>query len=676
MEAAENSRLDAWLKAQSRAANAQLAALEPVSMFRDLIEKYETGSTRVGLLKRRGQQTFVLLTHPGTDHATLFLQVGDRQPSPLLSPQSDPGDWDNIDYFEPSPSGALVAIGLSKGGSEDSTLRVLDVRTGRWLDDQIPHTQYANLSWLPGERGFVYWRANPKADATAEQDKRTRVYRHLLGRPSDKDEPVFGWGLRANLDLDEAAMPYIRVSSAAPEYAIAVSELDTIRIKALFIAPTSQVGTSAPRWRKVADLTDNVSDFAIHGQHLYMLIASGNGRILRTPLAAPDLAAAETIVPEGAHALTGINAASDALYVLRMEDGIGAVTRVPWSRPTAMRSLALDEGTSIEWIAADTSTPGVLAASTSWTRPSRVLRCDPTGRCADTELVRTDGGTTAPPVTIRRLTAASADGTEVPITVVYRSDLPQKPARTFLDAYGAYGVPITPSYRSEQLAWIEAGGVYAAAHVRGGGERGEAWHRAAQRSTKYRSAEDYLACARELIRRGITTPSLLVAHGGSAGALTVGPAVIREPRLFAAALLQVPVANPYRFEHTVGGPANIAEFGTVRDPAERRTLARVDPYLQVRDGVEYPAILITTAVNDVRVPTWQPGKLAARLQEANASRKPILLRVEFDSGHGLTGSRSVRTMRYADLLGFAWAQLGTADQSTTTSGVGGPKARR
>ena len=229
---------------------------------------------------------------------------------------------------------------------------------------------------------------------------------------------------------------------------------------------------------------------------------------------------------------------------------------------------------------------------------------------------------------------------------------------TILYGYGAYGISQTPFYRPTFLPWFDRGGVFAVAHVRGGGEYGEDWHKAGYKATKPNTWNDAIACAEWLVAHKYTAPAKLAIMGGSAGGIFVGRSITERPDLFGAAIDEVPFSDVLRFEFSANGVPNIPEFGTVKKEDEFKALLAMSPYHNVKDGVAYPAVLLLTGINDPRVDAWQAGKMAARLQAATSSDKPILLRIDYDAGHGFGSTKKSQYQERADVLAFLFWQFG------------------
>jgi len=313
-------------------------------------------------------------------------------------------------------------------------------------------------------------------------------------------------------------------------------------------------------------------------------------------------------------------------------------------------------------LAGNMSGGGAVFMTESWVSPPRWVEV--AGRNA-----RIDGLALVPGVEVARrvdveaveVTAVAPDGVEVPLSIVHRRGLRlDGSAPTLLMGYGAYGVVTTPYYAPMWQAWLERGGVFAVAHVRGGGERGEPWHVAGMKQHKENSVIDFLACAHFLIDHGYTSPARLVADGLSAGALVIGGAITKEPGTFAAAIIDSGSCNPMRYASFASGPSNVQEYGDLLTEEGFRGLLAMDPFHRVRPATPYPAVLLTTGANDARLPLWQSGKLAARLQASSTSGRPVLLRVDYAAGHGAAGSTTAtqRAQFVADEFAFALWQTG------------------
>ncbi len=255
----------------------------------------------------------------------------------------------------------------------------------------------------------------------------------------------------------------------------------------------------------------------------------------------------------------------------------------------------------------------------------------------------------------------SHDGVEVPVSLIYDKNMKRDGSNpVMMYGYGSYGITISPFFSTIFLTWVSEGGVIAISHVRGGGELGDAWHKAGYKQTKPNTWKDFIATAEYLHKEKISSPEKTMIFGGSAGGILVGRAMTERPDLFGVAVPAVGAMNTVRSEFTPNGPVNVPEFGTVKDESEFKALYEMDSYLHVEDGVKYPATMITAGINDPRVVAWEPGKFAARLQAANGSDKPILFRVDYESGHG-SDAKTKSFQEFADIMSFSFWQMGHPD---------------
>jgi prolyl oligopeptidase len=350
--------------------------------------------------------------------------------------------------------------------------------------------------------------------------------------------------------------------------------------------------------------------------------------------------------------------ASDALYVTELDNGINHITRVPFDGQPQRIDLPFDGSTEV--YSGDPRVPGIIFTMDSWTKGPRIIEFDPqAGKTNPTNLRQPGPYDNLDELVSEEVEAPSYDGTDIPLSLMHKRGIKLDGSNpTILWAYGAYGITEDAGFSSASLPWLERGGVYAVAHVRGGGERGEDWHLAGYKLTKPNTWRDVIACAEYLIDKKYTSSPKLGIMGGSAGGITVGRALTERPDLFAAAIPLVGCLNTLRAEFSPNGPPNIPEFGSVKTQEGFEDLYTMDAYHHIRDGVAYPATLITTGMNDPRVATWIPTKFAARLQPATSSGKPVLLRVDYQGGHGIGASKQQLMEEYADEYAFFLWQFG------------------
>jgi prolyl oligopeptidase len=654
-----------WLKAQDTYTRSALARIPGREKFLARVKALDTASTRVRNAQVWGGKIFYLKADPNADNLKLYVKDGDAPERLLLDPEllTTDGVHSSIDYFTPSLDGALVAYGVSPGGSENSVIHVLETATGKQLPDAIDRARFGAISWLPGNKAFFYNRLQkltPDMPRTAFE-QRSRVYIHELGRDPDHDPFVFGYGYSPDVKIDDNDLSFVAYTPGSP-YLLGLLAHGTQNEATAYYIPLEQLNTEHLAWKKLFDVDAAITNFAPHGDDLYLVTHKNKPRyeVIRISLKNPDLAHATVVVPAAEVVIQEADVATDGIYLRDLDGGIGRMRRLSFDGH--IESIPVGKGESVGEISVTPTEPGALIHVVSWTTSPHFLRYDPNSR-------KTTQIGIQPPLPIdtsdyesEEVKAKSADGTMIPLSIIHAKHLTLDGNHpTHLVGYGAYGISYDAHFDPVWLAWMERGGVIAFAHVRGGGEYGEEWYRAGYKLTKQHTIDDFIAGAQYLIEHKYTSPQRLSGEGTSAGGILIGGAITQRPDLFAGALIRVGCSNALRMEFTPNGPPNIAEFGSVTDPDGFRGLYAMDAYQHVKDGTAYPGILLTAGINDPRVDPMQPAKMTARLQAATSSKKPILLRVDYDAGHGMGSTRAQHDLEFADEMSFLLWQFGDRD---------------
>ena len=630
----------------------------------------ESGPARVFDLQRyRGNRYFYQKRLPEEIVAKLYERVGLRgKERLLLDPDkyaTNPDEHYSLNYYVPSLDGAYVAYGVSPSGSEDAVIHVLNLKTGKETGESIDRSWYGGISWLPKGNAFLHIRFQKLSPGAAPTERRlkSRVYLHTVGTDPDQDLAVFGYGVNKGIDLDPADSCYVE---ADPRSWISLAVVNHGFSSDLSVYATSldSIGAAATVWRKIIDTRDSVVSLDLRGDDLYLVTHKNAPRfqVIRVSLAHPDLAKAQVIIPPSEAVVTGVSAMADALYVQELDGGISRLLRMNYAASTA-KALPLPDNGSIELNGGDSRLAGVVFNLSSWTKATKIYSYEPKeNRTRDTKLQPL--GTFDEPADIESIETKvpSADGTLIPLSILFKKGIKRDGTHpTLLSGYGAYSITLDPHFDPRYLAWIERGGVRAIAHVRGGGEFGEEWHQAGMLQNKPNTWRDFIAAAEYLIKNGYTSSPRLAGEGGSAGGILIGRAFTERPELFAAVLDDVGLSDMIRDMFSPDGPLNVPEYGDLKTQQGFKNLLEISAYYHVMDGVKYPAAMITTGMNDPRVVPWEPGKMAARLQAATASGKPVLLRVDYQGGHGtIGGTRSQVQELFADQWSFLLWQFGVA----------------
>jgi prolyl oligopeptidase len=664
MEDTGSPEVAAWLEAQGDHTRAMLDSLPWHREIAQRVNELAGRATDVKSVLQLGGRIYYLKRAAGEDRYKLLVRDGDGEERLLVDPAAlKPDDHAHmsIDYYAPSPDGRYVAFGASPNGSENSVISVLDVAGNRLLPERIDRARGGYPQWRDAT-SFFYTRlpALPPGAPPSQTLLKIRCYLHAIGNDPAKDQPVLGHGVSPRVSLVPVDIPFV-VAPQGSSWALGVVTAGAETERRIYVAPAARVNGADTPWRLLAGASDGVTDFAVHGNDVYLLTHKDapRSKVIRTRLDAPDLRQAETVVAPSQAVGQELFGAEDAVYVRLLDAGVGRLLRIPFDS-TPVRALALPFAGAIDQTSANTGASGVLFRLQTWNRAPTIYRYDATaGQVADTHLLPPSAIDTSAYESVE-VQATSADGVAVPLSIVYRKGLALDGSHpTWLSGYGSYGASQDPSFQPRRLAWLERGGVFAMAHVRGGGEYGEEWHVAGMKQHKQKTIDDFIACARYLIAHKYTSPAHLAGEGTSAGGITIGGAITQHPELFAAAIIRVGFSDAVRIEETPIGPANALEFGSSSVATEFAWLYAMSPYHHVRDGVAYPAVLLTGADSDARVPLWQPAKMTARLQAATASGKPVLLRVAHAAGHGGSSGTagSQLSAELADCYTFLYWQL-------------------
>ncbi|MFL6755477.1 MAG: prolyl oligopeptidase family serine peptidase [Sphingomicrobium sp.] len=640
----------AWMKAQSQWTHGLLDSIAPKQAYLKTMSDFGAQFGLVSTTALAGGKTFYLEHAPGADQFNLKVQDGaaTRTLVDTVEIIKSTGAPHAIDWIAPSPDGSKIAVGISSGGSENSEMTVLDVASGKTIAGPIDRAQFGGVSWLSDGAGLFFPRLQKLGPHPKPTDKYQNITADFWGLSGDT-KPLVGPTIKGGPITDPNVAPLlVQIPHSDAVLLVAVNGVEN-EVK-LWWGKRDAVRSGKERWTPLADTPDGITRFDSDGHFLYLLTHKDAPRfkLVAVPVGG-SLAQAKTLVGASDDRLVeNIAAAKDGVYVA-VRNGLNSeLLRVSPSGES--QSIALPVHGSIESLASDPDAAGAVIGLDSWATPLAHYRYDPGSRAlVDLNLDK------HPPIDAARyavteLMATAKDGTKVPLTVIGPSG-PVRPRPMLIDAYGAYGISSFPFFGTRTLPYIDAGVSRAECAVRGGGEFGEAWRLGGKGATKPNTWRDAIACAETLIARGYTTPDMLFITGTSAGGIMVGRAATERPDLFAGAIARVGDVNALRMETMAAGPANIPEFGTVKDRQGFKDLYEMDAYQHVVPGKTYPAFMITGGLNDPRVEPWEGAKFAARLEEM-PNHRPVLYRLEEQAGHGLGTTKSTRDAEEADMTAF------------------------
>ena len=617
----------------------------------------------VGVPAWRGTSRFFTRRDPGQEHGVLYVadDAGERV---LIDPVAvDPSGRTTLDAWQPDKEGRLLAYQLSSGGDEEALLRVMDVASGELVDGPIDRCRYSGVAWLPGGKAFYYSRRlPPEAVPAGESQYHRRVYLHEVGTAPESDTMVFGDG------RDKTSYYGVSVSRDG-RWLVLSASIGTAPRDDVWLADLSASDAAAPALVPVTvGLDAQTSLRAGRDGRLYVYtdLDAPRGRICVADPAAPGPEGWRDVIPEDPSAvLRGYAILDDlprpALVVSRTRHAVSEVT---------VHDLDTGQQTAVLTLPGIGSVGGIAERPeggheawfgyTDYMTPPAVLRYDAATGTLDT-WASSPGSVASPPVVrASQVTYHSADGTDVRMVLVEgagEATVRSGKKSAILNGYGGFDISMTPGYSPSILAWVEAGGVYAIAMLRGGSEEGEEWHRAGMLDRKQNVFDDFHAAAQYLISSGITSAGRLAAWGGSNGGLLVGAALTQWPALFSAVVCSAPLLDMVRYERFGLGETWNTEYGSAASAVELGWLLGYSPYHRVTDGVAYPAVLFTVFTNDTRVHPMHAYKMCASLQHATASGRPVLLRAEGQVGHGQRAV-SLSAALAGDCLAFVAKETG------------------
>ncbi|HEY4940522.1 MAG TPA: prolyl oligopeptidase family serine peptidase [Rhizomicrobium sp.] len=648
-----------WMKAQGDYTRGVLDAIAPRAALTRRLADFGASFGFVNQYQSYAGRAFYMEREPGSDNFDLMVKDarGVRKLVDLTALRAAHGGAPfAINYFLPSPDGAKVGVGISQGGSEEALLTVYDAASGAQIAGPIDRAQFGATAWSYDSRTLYFVRLKKlgPGDAPTEKYKDGTVDAWDL---KSEPVPILGSTVGHGPAFGPNEFPALTLSVGAP-LAAALSLNGVENELAMWLAPAAALNDPRTIWTPFVVRDDGVTGADFRGGEIFLLShkAAPTFKVLSVKAGQP-LSSATTLVPdEPGRVVESIHAASDALYVLVREGAYSRLLRIA-AGTTKIETVALPYQGHVSEAFTASTVPGIALSYESWTVPPSEISYDPATRKFTDLKLGVQPAYDAADYAVQDLMAKAHDGVAVPLTLVMKKGA-AGPRIVIMNGYGSYGVSDLPGFSPRMVAFLGEGGTaYADCHVRGGGEFGEAWRLGGKDANKPNTWRDFIACAEDLIRRGVTTRDKLFITGGSAGGILLGRAMTERPDLFGGVIDQVPAANTLRLEFSPDGPPNIPEFGTITDPQGFKNLYEMDSIQHVVAGTTYPPVLITTGLNDPRVSPWAPAKFAAALQ-ASGTPNPVLLRIEAEAGHGIGSTKSQNDQLWGDVFAFVFWRAG------------------
>ena len=664
LEDADAPAVKQWIDTQNTYAEGLMSGFKDARAIAERVGALSLTSTQRTSPEIAGKTLFYLRETPPQAQAVLVGEDWpDGQARVLVDTNAQPNVPAITNYW-PSPDGHRVAYGTAEGGGEETTIHFVDVADGKVAADALPYagggTTPQALIWDADGKGVTYVRLPlPGSVAPDKTQFNAALYHHAFGTPACADTIAFG------KDLSPVA-EYSLMTSRGGRHAAAFVHFGDGSPDSLYLRKDSE-------WRPALGTDANLRAAASAGSATAWdgerLLVIGYEYAPRGKLLALDADGhSRVLVAQGEWAMNGVAPVKDGFLITEVS---GPDWRVQQYATDGrwVRTLPLPGGIGVGKIASTAQSPVALISYSGWSMPLRWAQYD-----ADGGTLKTVFEVTAPADYSRlktwRLDAKSADGTSVPVTVIALADTkPDSKRPTILSAYGGFGLATAPRFLGPYLAWLERGGVYAVANIRGGGEFGEGWHADGMLAKKQHCFDDFHAAAQALVAAKWTDSAHLGIVGGSNGGLLMGAALTQHPADYRAVVSYVGIYDMLRAEDWPNGQYNISEYGSAANPADFDWLLKYSPLQNVRRDTAYPAVLLITGVNDPRVAPWQSRKFAAALQTANQSPHPVALLTRMNEGHGVTASFSQRVGNTGVALGFFAAQLGLPAPKTEAGGT-------
>ena len=655
----------AWMKAQGAYTRSVLDGIKPLKHLQDDVAKF---SASFGLFQNYaffGGRAFYEERTPGSDNFDLVVKdkSGTRKIVDIAALRAANGGKPfAVNYFLASPDGGKVAVGVSEGGSEEALITVYDAANGAKIAGPIDRAQFGATAWSDDSKTLYFVRLKK----TTAKDAPTEKYKDATADAWDlKSDPVILLGATVNHGpkFNPTEFPVIGLSVGSP-IALALSINGVQNELAMWFTPVAKVRDPKTTWEKFITREDGVTNLDMRGAEVFLLSHKDapTFKVLSMHAGQP-LSSATTLVPaQPDRVIESIHAASDALYVLVRHGAYSQLLRIPAGTKN-IEEVPLPFAGHVGAAFSDPRTPGVTVDLSSWVVPSTAYAYTPVNKSFTDLKIGTHGDIDAANYVVRDLNAKAKDGVMVPLSLVQPKSAKGEQI-ALIEAYGSYGISELADFSVRRAAAMRQGITYGVCHVRGGGELGEAWRLGGKDANKHNTWGDMIACGEYLVAQGITAKNKLFIIGGSAGGITMGRSLTDRPDLFAGVIDLVPAGNTLRAEYSPNGPPNIPEFGTVTTEAGFNNLNDMDTIQHVKNGVQYPAVMVTTGLNDPRVSPWAPGKIAAALA-ASGTPRPVLLRIDAEAGHGIGSNKTQTDALTADWIAFVFWRAGLPEWRPT-----------
>ncbi|MEM9824453.1 MAG: prolyl oligopeptidase family serine peptidase [Bacteroidota bacterium] len=669
LENLEDPEVQNWLKAQGNHAS---SVLKKISKRQYLIDKQKEFDTRIAheISWQRiteKDQYFYLKRMPGENVAKLYFRQGFSGEEIFLYDPKDYQPASNntfvINYIKPDWAGEKIAISLSKNGEEISEMVIFDRTTKALLPDRITNCWPADgggVNWHPDNSGFYYLHY-PVIDRNSDLFlKNMSSVFYKIGQTNHLENEVFSKANNPELNIQSEDFPMVSIKNTSDHYILATVGGAT-RFRDTYYAKLRESSFFKYDWTLLFSKVEKVTQYIVDGEDFIYLSGknSSNYQLCKTSLEKPNFESPEILVDHKAdEVITEFSKTSDGLFFVRNKNGVES--KLYYLKDGQEKEIELPKKSGSVYVRSKGAKyPDLTVYIMGWTSNFRSYKFDVhSNTFEEFSLTPIPEYPEFDDLVVEEVLVTSHDGVEVPLSLIYKKGLALNGKNPVLFyGYGAYGSSMNPFFSPSFLLFASEGGIVAIAHVRGGGEKGVAWHEAGRKETKPNTWKDLIACTEYMIKEKYTSNQHTAIWSASAGGILVGRAMTERPDLYAVAIPEVGMMNTLRFEQTPNGANNVKEFGAIENPEECKALYEMDAYLHLKPDTQYPSTLITAGINDPRVIVWQPAKFAAKLQACQSSKHPILFLVNYDSGHGAGDTVDQQYESIANVYSFAFWQM-------------------
>lgn len=612
---------------------------------------------------------FYLLKKPEDKSAKLFYRNGfEGKETELFNPENfsvRTGSNYVISYIKPNYNGSKIIIALTENGKEISDMVIYDLEKNKLLSDFITNSWPSDgggVTWLPDNDSFIYL-YYPVIDSKSDlflKNMASVVYK--IGQKSENPNFILSKSNNPELNIKSEDFPIVSLPSKDSKYLFAaISGAESFQD--IYYKPIQEINKKND-WKVLFTRNDKISSYIIKKNKIIFISERDNtNAVYETSLNYPDFSNPTRIVPSiSDEIINGIFNINDGFVFTTSRNGIEAQLYLYKNCKIKSLRLLFSAG-DISVTTKDDLSDDFWIVYSGWKNEAERFRYSASEKKFLSEnLSPVIKYPEFKDIVVKEVSVKSYDGLDIPFTIIYNNNIQKNSSNPLLiDSYGAYGTSMSPYFAKTYLLWVLNGGIAAVAHVRGGGEKGDKWRESGFKTTKPNSWKDLISCAEYMVSEKYTNPEKIAIWGASAGGITVGRAMTERPDLFKAVIIESGILNPLRIESMPNGLNSVKEFGSTNSEVEFNGLLEMDAYQHIKKNIKYPATLITSGINDPRVSTWMPAKFAAKLLEDNVSKNPILLKIDYEGGHGGSIPLAQRYSNLADVFAFAFWQLGDID---------------